>query len=263
MQPLGAAQIRGNWATLLLPINPDDSIEHAHLEAEIDYLIDAQVDGIYSNGSAGEFYSQSENEFDQVNQALAERCERARMPFQIGASHASPQVSLDRVARAAALKPSAIQVILPDWFPSTDQEALNALQGYARAAGEVGLVLYNPPHAKRVLSPETLATLAQNMPNLVGIKVADGDQGWYERMRPGSATSLGVCARSSFGDWGTVRHRKRCLLQRGVPQPKRSTALVATNAQRFARRPRVGKPYSGFYGSTHRAVQSRASECGS
>ena len=57
MIPLHPKQIRGNWATLLLPINSDQSIDFARLKAEILYLIEARVDGIYSNGSAGEFYT--------------------------------------------------------------------------------------------------------------------------------------------------------------------------------------------------------------
>lgn len=125
MQPLSAAQIRSNWATLLLPVQADESIDFVRPEEEIDYLLEAQVDGIYSNGSAGEFYTQTEAEFDRVSQTLAERCERAGMPFQIGATHTSAQLALDRVRRAASLKPSAIQVILPDWFPPSNEEALN------------------------------------------------------------------------------------------------------------------------------------------
>lgn len=179
--------ICGNWATLLLPINSDQSIDFARLEAEILYLIEARVDGIYSNGSAGEFYTQSEAEFDRVSEILAQCCEQAQMPFQIGASHYSPQIALERIRRAAALKPSAIQVILPDWFPPSDEEMVAALEGYAEAAEGIGLVLYNPPHAKRVLQPEQLLWVKQRVPAIVGTKVADGDEGWYARMRPVAA----------------------------------------------------------------------------
>jgi len=48
--------LQGNWGTLLLPINDDESIDFARLSDEIDYLIDAKIDGIYSNGTAGELH---------------------------------------------------------------------------------------------------------------------------------------------------------------------------------------------------------------
>jgi dihydrodipicolinate synthase/N-acetylneuraminate lyase len=124
LKPLIAQEIRGTWATLLTPINDDDSIEFSKLSDEIDYLTGAGVDGIYSNGTAGEFYAQSEAEFDRINQMLAEKCERTRMPFQIGASFMSAQIALERAKRAAQLKPSAMQITLPDWSPVTLEEAM-------------------------------------------------------------------------------------------------------------------------------------------
>lgn len=184
MKPLKAKEIRGNWATLLLPIQGDDSIDYGRLEAEIDYLIAARVNGIYSNGSAGEFYTQTEAEFDRVSQTLAERCERAGIPFQLGATHTTAQIAVERVARAAALKPSGIQVILPDWFPPSNEEALAALSRYAEAAGEVSLILYNPPHAKRNLVAADFLEFKAALPTLQGIKVSDGDDAWYRAMTP-------------------------------------------------------------------------------
>jgi len=183
MRPLKAQEIRGSWATLLLPINEDQGIDGARLGAEIDTLIGTAPDGIYSNGTAGEFYTQTEDEFDRVSAMLAERCEAAHVAFQIGASHTSPQTTLARVRRAAALHPGAIQVILSDWFPLTDAEAVDYLRGLSDAAAGIGLVLYNPPHAKRVLAPPVFEKLCRDVPGLVGVKVADGPASWYAQMR--------------------------------------------------------------------------------
>jgi dihydrodipicolinate synthase/N-acetylneuraminate lyase len=169
---------------LLTPINDDDSIAFSKLSDEIDYLTGAGVDGIYSNGTAGEFYAQSEAEFDRINQMLAEKCERARMPFQIGASFMSAQIALERAKRAAQLKPSAVQITLPDWSPVTLEEAIAFLQRIAEAVAPVPLVLYNPPHAKRVLQPREFAALCEAVPQLVGVKVAGGDAQWYAAMQP-------------------------------------------------------------------------------
>jgi 4-hydroxy-tetrahydrodipicolinate synthase len=182
MTPLTRTSLRGTWGTLLLPIAGDDSIDLAVLGEEIDLLIAAGVDGIYSNGTAGEFFNQSENEFDQTSELLARRCQAKRMPFQLGVSHMSPIISLERLQRAKALKPDGFQVILPDWFPVTDDEAEDFLLRMAEAAAPVPLVLYNPPHAKRSLKPESYARLAK-IPGLIGVKVPGGDAAWYAAMR--------------------------------------------------------------------------------
>jgi dihydrodipicolinate synthase/N-acetylneuraminate lyase len=183
MKPLKSDEIRGNWATLLLAWNNDDSLDTARVADQIDTLIDMKVDGIYCHGTAGEFHLLVEDEFDRISQLLAERCERSAMPFQIGVGHMSAQISLERLRRSITLSPGAVQVILPDWFPVSEAEAMDFLERMADTARGIGLVLYNPPHAKRVLGPAEIGRLAEEVPSLVGVKVADGDDAWYAAMR--------------------------------------------------------------------------------
>ena len=184
MKPLFANEIRGNWATLLLPIRPDDSIDYDLLGAGLDYFINARVNGVYSNGTAGEFYTQTEDEFDRVNTLLAEKCNAAGMPFQIGAAHPCAQIARERIRRSKHLAPSAYQVTLPDWFPPALDEAVNFLEVMAAEAAPIPLIVYNPPHAKRKLAPPEWAVIAERVPGVAGMKVPGGDEAWYAAMRP-------------------------------------------------------------------------------
>jgi dihydrodipicolinate synthase/N-acetylneuraminate lyase len=93
------------------------------------------------------------------------------------------RLSLDRVRRAAQLKPRAIQVILPDWWPVSNVEARIFLEDACAAAPGIPLVLYNPPHAKRVLSPVDLAETLTGLPQVAGIKLAIGGPDWYAAAR--------------------------------------------------------------------------------
>lgn len=179
MKPLSAKEIKGSWATLLLPINSDDTIDFSCLQADLDYIAAANVDGVYTNGTAGEFYSQSENEFIKICEMTAETCEKHNLPFQIGASFPTPQIMLERVRRAVEFNPSAIQVIFPDWISVSNEEAIYFLQKVEEIASPIGIVLYNPPHSKRVLSPSDFGELKIKVKNLVGLKVMDGDTNWY------------------------------------------------------------------------------------
>ena len=164
------------WATLLLPLNADDSIDFARLEAQVAVLASSEVDGLYAHGTAGEFQTLTEDEFDRINSMLA----AAGKPFQLGASHPSAQVQLSRVERAAKLAPGAIQVIVPDWLPLNARELFAFLQRVADVAGEVPLVLYNPPHAKTAVPPRQLCELAEVLPSLIGLKTAGGDKAWFD-----------------------------------------------------------------------------------
>lgn len=184
MKPLSHDTLRGNWATLLLATDKQGKIDFSRQSDEIDILIASKPNGIYSNGTAGEFYSQNRDEFVRISQLLAEKCEAAGTAFQIGASHPCAQESLARLELVRDLKPGAIQVILPDWFPVNDREAIRFLTTMAEKADGIPLVLYNPPHAKRELTPAEWAMLKRHVPGLIGVKTNDKNSSpkWYEQV---------------------------------------------------------------------------------
>ena len=106
--------IVGNWATLLLATDRSGRIDMKKMSDEIDTLIASRPCGIYSNGTACEFYTLSREEFMQISLLLSEKCEASSVPYQIGVSHMSPQESLERLRLVRDLHPGAVQVILPD-----------------------------------------------------------------------------------------------------------------------------------------------------
>lgn len=244
MKPLFSDQIRGNWATLLSAWNADDSLDLGRVAAEIDALIAMRVDGIYSNGTAGEFHTQTEAEFDQISECLAEKCNAAGMRFQIGVSHMSAQISRERLRRTVPLAPGAVQVILPDWFPLTEDEAIRFFEVMAETAGGIGLVLYNPPHAKRVWNPEQIGRLAAKIPALVGIKTAGGDDAWYAAMRhhlaglsvfiPGHLLASGV-QRGAHGAYSNAACLNPLAAQRWSDQMKTNLPAALELEQRLRR----------------------------
>ncbi|MFF2849225.1 dihydrodipicolinate synthase family protein [Streptomyces sp. NPDC058001] len=213
MKPLAADEITGVWGTLLLPVEGRGDIGWDRLASQLDALLTSGVDGIYAHGTAGEFHAVDEAEFDRVSALLAQRCEAAGLPYQIGASHPATPVALGRIRRAAALRPGAVQVILPDWVPLNDDEVVRFLTGAAETAGDVPLVLYNPPHAKTQVSPSLLARLAADVPPLVGVKMAGGDDAWYAAMTdavprlsifvPGHLLASGL-ARGAHGSYSNI-----------------------------------------------------------
>jgi len=120
-------------------------------------------------------------------------------------------------------------VILPDWFPLTEEEAAIFMERMAEMAGGIGLVLYNPPHAKRVWSPEQIGRLAERVPALIGLKTAGGDDAWYVAMRqhlarlsvfvPGHLLASGV-QRGAHGAYSNVACLNPLAAQRWTNQMK-------------------------------------------
>ena len=136
MHPLTHTTLVGNWATLLLATNKNGEIDYKRMGDEIDILIASSPCGIYSNGTAGEFYTQNEEEFIKTSELLAEKCSAASIPFQIGVSHMSPQISLNRLQAVKSLNPGAVQVILPDRFPVTLEEGCHFCKGWKKRQTE-------------------------------------------------------------------------------------------------------------------------------
>lgn len=172
---LTSTTLRGTWGTLLLAIRDDDTIDWSRTADALDTLVAAGPDGVYVHGTAGEFHTLGEDEYDRVNALVTGRCAAAGIPVQIGASHMSAQTALRRVARARALEPAAIQVTLPDWLPLAPDEVVRFLTRVAAEADPVPLVLYNPPHAKTRVEPGRYAAIRREVPSLIGVKVAEYD----------------------------------------------------------------------------------------
>jgi dihydrodipicolinate synthase/N-acetylneuraminate lyase len=181
---LSESEIAGTWATVLTPFDGDDRLDLAALEHHVRVLLASRPQGLYTHGTAGEFFNQTQDEWGAVAKLVASACESAGMPFQLGAGHPSPVLAIERIRAAAALEPSAIQVVLPDWLPLSWTEVVETVRRYAAAADGIGLVLYNPPHAKNVLDAEQLLRLCDTAEQIIGLKVADGDPEWYADMAP-------------------------------------------------------------------------------
>ena len=183
METLQADTLRGTWGTLLLPVNEEDAIDWMRLQHELEVLVASGLHGLYTNGTAAEFYTLSTGEYERISAMAAAACQQAGLPFQLGVSHPCPQESLDRLHRSKQWQPGTFQVILPDWSPVTIDEAIFFLARMAEEAAPIPLVVYNPPHAKKVLTPEEWGRVHRAVPAVIGIKVLGGDAAWYAQMQ--------------------------------------------------------------------------------
>lgn len=174
---------QGIWAAVLLPVSAQGEIEWGALAEEMAILCDSPVEGLYTNGTAGEFHSQTEAEYEQLTALMFETARKAGKPFQIGVSHTNARIARDRLSRLGPYRPAGAQIILPDWWPPGDAEVARFIDGMQAAAGNVPLILYNPPHAKKRLTLEQIAGLRALAPGLIGAKLPGGDAEWHAKRR--------------------------------------------------------------------------------
>lgn len=173
----------GIWGAALLPVTAAGAVDFGALAEELAILCACGLAGVYSNGTAAEFHNQTEAEFDRFSQLLAEAAGKAGKPFQIGVSNSNPRLARERLQRIGALRPWAVQITLPDWWPPAEAERRRFVEGMAEAAQGIPLILYNPGHAKARLTLEEIAALCAAVPTLAGVKVGGGDDDWYGRRR--------------------------------------------------------------------------------
>jgi len=172
---------RGIWGAVILPVTGGDGIDMGALGELVDILCGTGVAGIYTNGTAAEFFNQTEAEFDAITDLVLARAGRAGVPVQIGVSNSNPRVARARLARIAGSGAVAAQITLPDWWPPSAEEQGRFIDGMIEASDGLPLILYNPPTAKVRLDVPGIAALRR--PSLVGVKVAGGDADWYAQRR--------------------------------------------------------------------------------
>jgi len=186
MLPLDKSTLQGIWSTILLPYCENGDIDWENIQLQLQALKRSGVSGIYFNGTAGEFFSQTDEEYSRLLGTVSRFCDEHSIPYQAGASHAHPAGTLKRVAEAQSQHPGAIQVILPEWISLNWDEIIQYFLRVAQEAYPVPLVVYNPPNAKRVLTPPEWLSLAKSVRGIIGIKVLGGDALWYKEMEPAS-----------------------------------------------------------------------------
>ena len=225
---------RGIWGAVLLPLDRAGEIDMVALADTVDILCAGSLAGIYTNGTASEFHSQTEAEFDTVTALVADRAGRAGKPFQIGVSNSNARVARARLARIRDCGAVAAQVTLPDWWPPSADERARFMAGMDSAADGLPLILYNPPHAKVRLDVAQIAALRPAAPGLAGAKTAGGDTAWYAARRA-QLGDLSVFVPGHSVAFGRPLGADGFLFQRRLPVARRRG--VALEPDRHESRP--------------------------
>ena len=171
MDRLKAEDLKGIWAGMTMAWDEDYSFDEETYAKNIDRMLKADIHGMYTTGSTGEFYVLEFDEFKRMVDIEAELCGKAGMPLQIGCCSDATSKTLRLLEYAAGKKEvGAAQVNIPYWMELTDRELLQFFKDLYSACPDLPLVHYNIPRSKRFLTGPDYLKVLEAAPNLIGVK---------------------------------------------------------------------------------------------
>lgn len=156
------------------PLLPDDTVDVKGLKKLNRYLLDAGVNGIFSNGSMSGFAFLTEDE--QVRSVATTVAEvNGAVPVMGGVGETSTSRAVRLARRIAAEGVDSISILPPFYFLASQDHLFTFFCDVA-AAVDVPVYLYdNPVLTKNPIQPATAVRLREHIPHLRGIKVSNSD----------------------------------------------------------------------------------------
>ncbi len=186
---------------VVTPFHADESLDLPRLRSHIDWLLRADVDGIFVLGTTGEFYALSDAEKEAVMaEAVGHVAGRVPVYAGTGAESTGEVVRLTRLAEKHGA--TGVSVVAPYFIKPTQAELGDH---FRRVAGATSLpvVLYNNPGTcgGLAIDPATVEALAA-VPNVVGLKDSSGDLQY----------TLDVIRRTNPATFGVLQGRDTLIL---------------------------------------------------
>lgn len=165
---------RGVIPAITTPFTADGQVDHVFLAKHANQLIDAGCTGIVPLGSLGEAATLTFDEKVEIIRTLVKAL-NGRAPVIPGIAALSTAEAVRLAKEAKALGCSGLMV-LPPYVYSTDWREMGAHLRAVIAATDLPCMLYNNPVAyKTDFSPEHIAELAHEFPNVQAVKESSGD----------------------------------------------------------------------------------------
>jgi 4-hydroxy-tetrahydrodipicolinate synthase len=168
MQP-----IRGILTPNITPVDSRGRVDHDKLTGYVDWLIDKGVDGLYPNGSTGEFVRFTPQERRQIVETVV-RAAAGRVPVLAGAAEANADETIAACNAYGEMGVRAVAIVAPFYYRLSPDGVYAYFKQIADAV-RVDVTLYNIPLFASPIDVATVRQLALECPRVVGIKDSSGD----------------------------------------------------------------------------------------
>lgn len=165
----------GAGVAIVTPFNEDESINYDKLDELIDFQISNGTDAIIICGTTGESATMTEEEHAECVRFAIERVKH-RVPVIAGTGSNCTKTAIELSKDAAEHGADGLLLVTPYYNKATQGGLIKHFTAVAEEVNGTPIVLYSV--ASRTgcnIEPETVATLARDVDNIVAIKEASGN----------------------------------------------------------------------------------------
>ena len=165
--------ISGILTPNITPVDRDGRVDEDTLRRYVDWLIEKGVDGLYPNGSTGEFIRFTAEERRRIVQIVVDQT-AGRVPVLAGAAEANTRETIAACEAYGAMGVRAVAIVAPFYYRLSDEGVYAYFREIADSVA-VDVTLYNIPLFASPIAVDTVVRLASECPRVIGIKDSSGD----------------------------------------------------------------------------------------
>lgn len=150
--------------------NPDYSFDEAAYREHVEWLDGFPIAGLFAAGGTGEFFSLRNAETLQVLRATVDSTSTTTPVLAAAGRNIRDAIELARGAEEAGADGL---LLLPPYLTETSQDGLYEYVKAVVQSTSLGVIIYS--RANAIYKAETVARLADELPNLIGYKDGVGD----------------------------------------------------------------------------------------
>lgn len=166
-------QFKGAFTALVTPFKNGAVDEEGYREL-IDWQIEQGIDGLVAVGTTGESATLTHDEHEAVIKICVEQA-KGRVPVVAGSGGNDTREAIELTKAAKEIGADASLQVTP-YYNKPSQEGVIAHYKEIAKEAPLPMIAYNVPGRTSLnLLPQTLATMNQEIPELVAVKEASGD----------------------------------------------------------------------------------------
>ncbi len=188
MQPLNCEMV----TAIVTPFTAEGRLDTPALERLVEHLIATGSDGILVNGSTGESPTVSKVEKIEALKIVKRVIGSRDVKLIAGTGTNDTQSTIELSKASLDVGVDALLVVVP-YYNKPSQKGMLAHYGALAQAVDSPIIIYNIPGRSVVnMLPETMATLAERYPNIIGVKQSNPDMDQVSDIRRKTADTFQI-----------------------------------------------------------------------